>query len=392
MTSNKTPDTDPDVIEGVAVEKPDGPAGRRRAADRNKARSGAKGKGPSSAGVQPDNSSSDSNETANATSGHPAPDGFGDGVSSGKTKHRRFSLPVIFGVLALVLVLAGGGLLQWMAARQEALFRAEIDGLAAQMAAANDALARVQAELAAIDTGRAEIDARLAGFEARLPQDPTDALSALSKRLDMLAADMDALSAASDAAQMSIDGSSPNTALALAQAGFGAANAMNAANLAGGDPVQWLTVLEELAKAGLDIEGLSGIQALLAPPPATTSQLLASGVDLAVDLRRGQTEAEGWWQNATGRLAGFIRLRRSDESSLRADGQREDPVPLDAFAEALRTGNLLSSVAASRQIVPAPASLAAWQAQAQRRLDLDAALVGLMADMTTRLAAAGVAD
>ncbi|MEX0504506.1 hypothetical protein AB3X55_13010 [Alphaproteobacteria bacterium LSUCC0719] len=392
MSSKETPDTDPDIIEGVAVEKTGGPTGRRRAAGRNRARSGAEGKGPSSTGARPDNMTSDNDESANAASGHSASDGFGDAASSGETKRRRFGLPVMLGVPALVLVLAGGGLLQWMAARHEAQLRVEIEGLAAQMAAANDALASMQAELAAVDKGRAEIDARLDGIEASLPQDPADALSALSKRLDMLAADMDALSAASDAAQTSIDGSLPNTALALAQAGFGAANAMNAANLVGGDPVQWLSVLEELARAGLDIEGLAGIQALLTPPPATTTQLLASGVDLAGDLRRDQNEAAGWWQNATGRLAGFIRLRRSEESSSRSDGQRDDPVPLDVFANALRAGNLLSSVAASRQIVPASARLAAWQAQAQRRLDLDAALVGLMADMTSRLAATGVTD
>jgi len=298
----------------------------------------------------------------------------------------------MFGVGVVALALAGGALVLSMVARQEARLRAEIEELAVQMAAANDTLARAQAELAALDTGQAEISARLAGIEAELPQDPADALAALSTRLDMLAADMAAQSAASDAVQPAFDGGSLTAGLALAQAGLGAANAMNAANLAGGDPAQWLSVLEGLVQAGLDVGDLTSIQALLTPPPATTAQLLASAADLAVDLRQDQDAAKGWWQNATGRLTGFIRLRRSEEASMRAEGQRDDPLPLDVFARAVRSGNLPASVAASRQIMPDSARLAAWQAQAQRRLDLDTALVGLMADMTARLATAGVAD
>ena len=402
MTSKKTPDTNPDIIEGVAVEKPDGSAGRRRSAGRDKVRSGNDGARQSSTSAPPHNSTSDNSTSDHvgpnhAGPNHTAPGRSGDGVSSGKTKPQRISFPIMLGVVAMMLALAGIGLQQWMAARQEVQLRAEIEGLAAQMVAANDALVRAQADMAAIATGQAEINARLAGIEADLPQDPADALSALSTRLDMLAADMAAMSAASDAAQNPFGAGLAhtglaNTGLALAQAGLGAANAMNAANLAGGDPVQWLLVLEELAQAGLDVGDLAGIQALLTPPPAATPQLLASGTDLVVALRRDQDDVEGWWQNATGRIAGFIRLRRSEESSSRAPGQREDSRPLDAFASALRTGNLMSSLATSREIVPASTPLAAWQAEAQRRLDLDAALVGLMAEMTTRLAAAGVAE
>jgi hypothetical protein len=397
MTRKKTPDTNPDIIEGVAVEKSDGSAGRRRSAGHGKARSGTDGAGQSSANAQQDSAQQKSAQWHRKTPDSANPDRSGDGVSSGKETPQRRSVPIMLGVAAIVLALAGIVLQQWMVARQEVQLRAEIERLAAQVVAANDALVRAQAEMAAIDNGQAEINTRLAGIEAELPQDPADALSALSARLDMLAADMAAISAASEAALPPFDtglanAGLANTGLALAQAGLGAANAMNAANLAGGDPVQWLLVLEELAQAGLDIEGLSGIQALLAPPPAAPPQLLVRGTDLAIALRRDQDDSEGWWQNATGRIAGFIRLRRSDEPSSVAPGQREDPQPVDAFASALRTGNLMSSLATSRKIVPASTPLAAWQAEAQRRLDLDAALVGLMAEMTARLAAAGVAE
>jgi hypothetical protein len=84
-------------------------------------------------------------------------------------------------------------------------------------------------------------------------------------------------------------------------------------------------------------------------------------------------------------------LRRSDDAPATAETAAQAATPPDAFARALRSGGLAAALAASRAIAPLPAGLADWQAAAQRRLDLDAALAGLMAQMTAHVAA-GVAD
>lgn len=296
-------------------------------------------------------------------------------------------MPVILGVAALLLALAGIGIQQWLAVRQEGHYQAEIEALAAQIDTTNDMLARAQADILVMKTSQDELASRLAGFEDALPQDPAEALAALAARLDTMAADLESRPATADTVPPQFE-----TGLVLAQAGLGAATAMNAANLEGGDPGQWLPVLRELSLAGLDVGDLSRLEALLTPPPVPTARLLAEGSGLVAGIDRDRGGVSGWWQDTTGMIAGFIRLRRSDDAPTAAEGAAEAATPADDFARALRTGSLAESLAASRRITAAHEGLADWQLRAQRRLDLDAALAALMARMTARLVTAGAAD
>ena len=95
-------------------------------------------------------------------------------------------------------------------------------------------------------------------------------------------------------------------------------------------------------------------------------------------------------------IAGFIRLRRSDDvpsaAGGAAGGAAGAATPMDDFARALRTERLAAALAASHRITPMPDGLAEWQALAQNRLDLDAALAALMARMAAGLAAARAMD
>ena len=296
-------------------------------------------------------------------------------------------MPVILGVAALFLALAGIGVQQWMVARQEGHYQAEIEAFAAQIDTTNDTLARAQADILVMKTSQDELASRLAGFEDALPQDPAEALAALSARLDTLAADLVSRPAGAYTVPLQFE-----SGLVLAQAGLGAATAMNAANLEGGDPARWMPVLRELALAGLDVGDLSRLEALLTPPPVPTARLLAQGSGLVAGIHRDRGGVSGWWQDTTGRIAGFIRLRRSDDAPSADDGIAEAATPADDFMRALRDGSLAEALAASRRITTGHEGLADWQLQTQRRLDLDAALAALMARMTARLVTALAAD
>ena len=409
MTAKKTSHNDPDIIEGVAVEKPAASTGRGRGAGRGKSRSGTgaskQRSADTSGGASGDTAADTSAERATADNAQSdkSPDKStqksSDDSSAGGALARRHNMPAILGAMAILLALAGIAVQQWMAARQETQLRAEIETLAAQLEAANEILANAQTQITAIGTSQDGVVSRLAGLEAALPQDPAEALAALSARLDTLAAEMAALPVGSDAAQPQFGSGLVESGLVesglvesgLAQAGLGAANAMNAANLDGGDPAQWVPVLREVTRAGLDVGDVEAIAALLTPRPAPTAQLLAEGTDLVALIQQHRDADSGWWQNTTGRIAGFIRLRRSDDAPATAETAAQAATPPDAFARALRSGGLAAALAASRAIAPSPAGLADWQAAAQRRLDLDAALAGLMAQMTAHVAA-GVAD
>ena len=374
MTAKQTSDTDPEIIEGVAVEKSAASAGRRRSAGRGKSRSEKSAPKQRPASAAPDDGTPDrSAGDSRAKSSSNAADNAAGASPAGVASERRDSMPVILGVAAILLVLAGIAVQQWMVARQESQLHIEIEALTVQLDTVNELLARAQGDIAAMRTGQEKQAARLAGLEAELPRDPAEALAARP--------------VGGGRAQTEFD-SGP----ALAQAAIGAVTAMNAANLDGGDPAQWVPVLQELARAGLDIGDLAGIEALLAPRPPTTTRLLAEAAGLANMIGRDQDDAAGWWQNTTGRIAGFIRLRRSDDMPSTEDGAVAESLPLDRFARAIRSDGLAAALAASRKVAPPPAGLAGWQAKAQRRLDLDAALAGLMAEMTARLAATRVTD
>ena len=393
MTAKKTSNTDPDIIEGVAVEKPAPSTSRRRAAGREKSPSGTGASEQRPASASAGASASDSADKA-------SPDSMQSGKSAGKSAEtssdapaasdvpaRRESMPVILGAAAILLALGGIIIQQWMAARQKTQLRAEIETLVAQIELVNGSLANAQAQVITIGVSQDAVVSRLARLEADLPQDPAEALAVLAERLDTLAADLAALPADNDVTLSPFE-----SGLALAQTGLGAANAMNAANLAGGDPAQWVPVLQELARAGLDVGDLEEIETLLTARPAPTVQLLAEGVALATVAESDRESDSGWWQNATGRIAGFIKLRRSDDAPATGESVAETATPLDEFERTLRTGRLGDALVSSRKIIPLPAGLDDWQSRAQRRLDLEAGLAGLVARMTAQLAAAGVAD
>ena len=391
MTAKKTSDNNPEIIEGVAVEK-QAPS-TRRAAGRRKSQSGAgaskrrpaSASASASAGASTDKATPDRDQSDKSASN--STEESSGASSTGGAPTRRGSMPVILGASAILLALGGIIIQQWMVARQEVQLRAEIETLVAQIEVMNGSLANAQAQITNIGASQDEVVSRLAGLEADLPQDPAKALAALTARLDTLTADLAALPVGSDAAQ-----SLPESGLALAQAGLGAANAMNAANLDGGDLAQWVPVLRELVRAGLEVGDLAGIEALLTPRPTPTAQLIAEGAGLVAVTQQGWADDSGWWQNTTGRIAGFIRLRRSDDAPAAGETAAEAATPLDEFARELRSGGLATALTASRTITPPPAGLADWQSRAQRRLDLEAGLAGLTAEMTAHLAAAGVVD
>ena len=372
MTAKKTPDSDPGIIEGVAVEKPEKRASRRG--------TGKGGDGKQSGGRAA--------ETGPAGGSAAAGDDTPSKASAAGTELMTgLKLPLILGAAAILLALAGIAIQQWMAARLDSRLQAEMKTLVSQIDTANDALARVQADVVVIGTNQDAVAARLAGIESELPPDPAEALAALGMRLDRLEADLAAMPAGGNAAVPVQD-----AGIALAQAGLAAATAMTSANLDGGDPASWLPVLDELAAAGLEVGDIAAIEALLTPRPSSTARLLADGITLAEMVAAEARGASGWWQNTTGRIAGFIRLRRSDDAPAGEEARPESSLPLDAFMRALRGGSLAAALAASRQIDPPPAGFSGWQARAQRRIDLDAALAGLMAGMTAHLNAAGAVD
>jgi len=384
MTVKKTSDTDPEIIEGVAIETPASVAGRRRSAGRGKARASDATSGTSSAGAAAGKAAPDDTNADGSMKGSP------DSETPAKTPARRASLAVMLGAAAALLVFAGIAIQQWMMARQEGHYQAEIEALVAQIDTTNDMLARAQAEILVMKTKQDDLASRLAGFENALPEDPAEVLAALSARLDRLAADLESRPAASNTASPRFESD-----LVLAQAGLGAATAMNAGNLEGGDPAQWMPVLRELASAGLDVGDLSRLEAVLIPPPVPVARLLAEGSGLAAGIGQERSGVSGWWQDTSGMIAGFIRLRRSDDAPSAAGGAAGGAAgaatPMDDFARALRTEGLAAALAASHRITPMPDGLAEWQARAQRRLDLDAALAALMAHMTAHLVSAGAA-
>jgi len=417
MTAKKTSNTEPETIEGVAVEKPAASTGRGRAAGRTKSGAGRE--------ASDHRSNPSANPFANPTGDDMKPDDAesvrppdsSTGTSSKVSSASK--MPAILSVAAILLALAGIAVQHWMTARQETQLRTEIETLAAQLEAAHETLANTQIQITALGTSQDGVVSRLAGLEAALPQDPAEALATLTARLDTLAAEMTAILAASETAPPSYraglvesglgesglgESGLGESGLALAQAGLGAATAMNAANLNGGDPAQWVPVLRELARAGLDVGDVEAIAAVLTPRPPSAAQLLAEGGDLVALIQQDRHGDSGWWQNTTGRIAGFIRLRRSTDAPATEETAAQKATPLETFAGALRSGGigggLGGALAASRAITPPPAGLADWQIQAQRRLDLDAALVGLMvqltaqitAQMTAHPGAAGVAE
>ena len=104
----------------------------------------------------------------------------------------------------------------------------------------------------------------------------------------------------------------------------------------------------------------------------------------------GDGEDGGWWSAATGRLSGFVTLRRKEDDSTPQEAT-QDNAPLAAFERALAAGRLADAIDAGRQIETDMPALAAWIAAAERRAALDDLLARFGAEMAARLARAGKA-
>ena len=371
MTSRKPPAEDQDIIEGVAVEKQDG----AKASGRGGPRRRAARKGAPEAKSEPRQESSPESGTAEATGGA-APRGRNDARAPAATSR----MPVVVAGLALVVAGAAFGLQQWQADTVESGLRAEIDDLTARLAAAEQALTDAAAAEASL---REEIGRIVSGMPVDLKQD----LGELAARVTDLESGLSDVET-SRAAPAAIG----DPALVLAQSGMSVAAAMIADSFAGADPSRWLPVLSELRAAGLAVGDIEALRIAMSPLPPSRERLVGEAIAMIAGLRgvAGDGEDGGWWSAATGRLSGFVTLRRKKDVSTPQEAT-QDNAPLAAFERALAAGRLADAIDAGRQIETDMQALAAWITVAERRAALDDLLARFGAEMAARLARAGKA-
>ena len=365
MTAKTPKDEDPDIIEGVAVEK-SAPSGRR-------GRSGGK------TGSSRRKPAAESSDAADQASASVAPDAASLSTGPG--------LPLVISIAALLLVLAVAGYQIWQAGRSDAALRAEMAAMAGHLDEARDGMALLRQELDAARAGQAGLGARVDSVEAALPVDPSAELAALSTRLEKME------DAARTAKRSAASGMPPiDSERGLAHAGMVAVAAMTAADAGGGDPAQWLPVLRRISDAGLELGDLGRLDALVRARPPSSAVLLADIRPLVdmMDTDEARSSGTGWWDSATGRLGDFIRFRRSDADVSSNRTAEVDDSPLQKMQRAAATGGLQEALDASRDVTAPPEQLRAWQEAVTRRLELDAALAALGAAAASRLAAPGV--
>ena len=375
MTSRKPPAEDQDIIEGVAVEKQDGAKASGRGGPRRRAARKGAPEAKSEAKPQPKPEYSPESGSAEATGGA-APRGRKDARAPAATSR----MPVVFAGLALVVVGAAFGLQQWQAGTVESGLRAEIDDLSARLAAAEQAMTDAAAAEASL---REEIGGIVSGMPADLKQD----LGELAARVTDLESGLSDVET-SRAAPAAIG----DPALVLAQSGMSVAAAMIADSLAGADPSRWLPVLSELRAAGLAVGDIEALRTAMSPLPPSRERLVGDAISMIKELRgvAGDGEDGGWWSAATGRLSGFVTLRRKEDVSTPQEAT-QDNAPLAAFERALAAARLADAIDAGRQIETDMPALAAWIAAAERRAALDDLLARFGAEMAARLARAGKA-
>ena len=358
MTARKNPAEDSDIIaehsdiiEGVAVEKNDKEKSRGKAAG-----GGARRRAGRTASAAESPASPPDEDTGRG----PVP----DTAPSAR-------MPLILAALAVILAGAGLGLQFWRAGLEDSALRAEIDGLASRLAAA-------EADGAAASAEAAALKAELSTLSASLPPDLSDEVAGLVARQDAV-----------ESAGPAPVASGGDAILALAQSGMNVAAAMINDSLSGADPSRWLATLSELRAAGLVVGDLDALRAVMSPLPATDEALVAAAHGLIEPLRGEAAKHghDGWWSAATGRLSDFVTLRRQGDGAA-SDGAGAANTPLLAFERAVAAGRLADALAASATLTTDLAALADWQAQARRRLALDDALAAFSADMAARLARA----
>lgn len=356
MTARKPPAEDSDIIEGVAVERPEDGKSSSAGTRRRSTKKAASKESPASA------REGDRGKT-------PAPKG---------AALARMSL--VLASLAMVLALAGLGLQFWKSETAEVAQQAEIDGLAARLAVA-------EAEAAAARDAAAALKAEMTDFAGNLPPDLSENVASLAARQDALESGL----AAVESAGPSRFGSDGGVTLALAQSGMNIAAAMISDSISGRDPSRWLATLSELRAAGLVVGDLDVLRSVMSPLPPTHDALVAEARGLMEPLRSDANKGgnDSWWTAATGRLSDFVTLRRQGEVAAQ-DGASTANNPLIAFERAVTAGRLFDAVEASVALETGLAALGSWQAKARRRLALDDALATFSADMAARLARANV--
>ena len=358
MTARKNPAEDSDIIEGVAVEKNDKEKSRGKAAGGGARRRAGR--------------------TASATESPASPPDEDTGRGPVPDTAPSARMPLILAALAVILAGAGLGLQFWRAGLEDSALRAEIDGLASRLAAA-------EADGAAASAEAAALKAELSTLSASLPPDLSDEVAGLVARQDAVEAGLAAVGSAGPAPVAS----GGDAILALAQSGMNVAAAMINDSLSGADPSRWLATLSELRAAGLVVGDLDALRAVMSPLPATHDALVVAAHGLIEPLRGEAVKHghDGWWSAATGRLSDFVTLRRQGDGAA-SDGARAANTPLLAFERAVAAGRLADALAASATLTTDLAALADWQAQTRRRLALDDALAAFSADMAARLARA----
>lgn len=365
MTSRKPPAEDQDIIEGVAVEKQDGAKASGRGGPRRRAaRNGAP-----EAKSEPKPESSPESASAEATGGT-APRGRNDARAPGA----KSRMPMVVAGLALVVAGAAVGLQQWQAGTVESGLRAEIVGLTARLAAAEQALTDASAADASL---RDEIGRIVSGMPVDLKQD----LGVLAARVTDLESGLSNVET-SRAAPTAIG----DPAFVLAQSGMSVAAAMIADSLAGADPSRWLPVLSELRAAGLVVGDIEALRIAMSPLPPSRERLVGEAITMTAELR-GVASDGGWWSAAAGQLSGFVTLRRKEDVSTPQE-YNQDNASLGAFERALAAGRLADAIDAGIQIDTDMPALAAWIVAAERRVALDDLLAGFGAEMAAQLARA----
>jgi len=370
---SKSPSEEPEVIEGVAIERGEA--------------------------------------AADASSGGPA-DRNGDGeqhrpgwLGAGwQGFGRALSWPLAVSIGAVLVALTGVMVQEWRATSRLEVLRAEVALLASRLDAAESAAIAAQEDSARND---AVLSDRLAGLETAMPDDRAGEIGALTASQGALEQRVLALESDADAESDAPGGAAMQTGSVLAQSGLTVANAMIADSLAGADAARWLPVLDELRAAGLPLGEIGALRRALSPPPPSTSQLLAEASALVPSLRASMRAGSGdWWSATTDMLAGFVTLRRKDD--VQTDPVPGPDAPVEAFESGIQRGQLGAALAASGPLADALADvsgdglaeanpdpvlkeLASWRIAAERRLAADEALAGFTAAMAALLARTGTA-
>ena len=362
MTSRKPPTENQDIIEHAAVEKQDGAKASGRGGPRRRASS--KGAPKAKSESSPESESAEATRAAGLRS-------WNDARAPASTSR----MPVVVAGLALLVAGAAVGLQQWQAGAVESGLRAEIDDLTARLAVAEQALTDVATAEVSL---REEIGEIVSGIPIDLKQD----LGALAARVTDLESGFSNVET-SRAAPAAIG----DPALVLAQSGMSVAAAMIADSLAGADPSRWLPVLSELQAAGLVVGDIEALRMAMSPLPPSRERLVGEAIAMIAELRSVAGDS-GWWSAATGRLSGFVTLRRKVDVSTPQEATQDNAL-LSAFEHALVAERLADAIDAGRQIETNMPALAAWILAAERRAVLDDMLAKFGAEMAARLARAG---